>query len=473
MELNEIKSIRKTEIEILAASPLKRKLKKIAYLLKYGMPFGRFIKYSLSYLFVIPFAKIKTNLKSKAIRKEYFGSGTTDKKKGNEGAADNADACYIAVNIGNAGIGDAIVAIRFLRDLIDFVYGGQESRKNGGGVNVPIVFDIFYRSPDSIEFITSTQPNIRRVLNLPDYTLMRKFYDIGLKLNTFFIKEEINELSRDKISKKFPSILKIIGNIKTNQHPLEKYIKTRPFSEGILSDAVTVMGLSRATYLNNIAGIANNFDTVNIVASNNRKNIINGASLLNIDIEPAAVSKFNLQGVKFITVHDGWDENTKTKTGSATKSYPPRKWQELVSLLKHEFPDYAVVQLGGLGNGSDIEGIGLNLRGKTTLKEAASLLAASSLHIDADSGLLHIAVSLGTPCAVLFGPTNAEYCSYSLFANYTAVTPRLCGNCWWSSDGWMEACPRGLDAPECMYSIEPADVINAIKKADIIKRDTL
>ena len=90
------------------------------------------------------------------------------------------------------------MAIRFLRDLIDFVYGGQEREKNGGGVNVPIVFDIFYRSPDSIKFIAAALPNVRSVLNLPDYTLMRKFYDIDLKLNTFFIKEEINnnELSR-------------------------------------------------------------------------------------------------------------------------------------------------------------------------------------------------------------------------------------------------------------------------------------
>ena len=439
MELEKIKSIRKTEIEKLAASPLKRKIKKIVYLLKYGMPFGRFIKYAFSYLFIIPIAKIKTNLKSKAIKKKYFGNGTND-------------TCYIAVNIGNAGIGDAIMAIRFLRDFAGFGTKGTDGH---------LVFDVFYRSPDSIKFITAALPNVRRVLNLPDYTLMRKFYDIDLKLNTFFIKEEINdnELSRKKISDKFPSILKIIENIKTSQSPLEKYIKTRPFSEGILSDAVTAMGFSRAVYLNNTAGIASPADTLK----------------LNIDIYSAETitAKFNLQGVKFITVHDGWDENTKTKTGSSTKSYPPQKWQELVSLLKHEFPDYTVVQLGGLGNGSDITGIDLNLRGKTTLKEAASLLAASSLHIDADSGLVHIAVSLGTPCAVLFGPTNAEYCSYSLFANYTAVTPRLCGNCWWSSDGWMEACPRGLDAPECMYSIEPADVINAIKKADIIKRDTL
>ena len=435
MELEKIKSIRKTEIEKLAASPLKRKAKKIVYLLKYGMPFGKFIKYAFSYLFIIPIAKIKTNLKSKAIKKKYFGNGTND-------------TCYIGVNIGNAGIGDAIVAIRFLRDFAGFGTKGTDGH---------LVFDVFYRSPDSIKFITSALPNVRRVLNLPDYTLMRKFYDIDLKLNTFFIKEEINELSRKKISEKFTSILKIIENIKTSKSPLEKYIKTRPFSEGILSDAVTAMGLSRAVYLNNTAGIASPDDTLK----------------LNIDIYSAETitAKFNLKGVKFITVHDGWDENTKTKTGSSTKSYPPQKWQELVNMLKHEFPDYTVVQLGGLGNGSDITGIDLNLRGKTTLKEAASLLATSSLHIDTDSGLVHIAASLGTLCAVLFGPTNAEYCSYySKFPNYITVTPSLCGNCWWSADGWMENCPRGLNAPECMNSIESIDIIKSINEMQILDK---
>ena len=434
MELEKIKSIRKSEIEKLAASPVKRKVKKIVYLLKYGMPFGRFIKYAFSYLFIIPIAKIKTNLKSKAIKKKYFENGMND-------------TCYIAVNIGNAGIGDAIVAIRFLRDFAGFVTKGTDGH---------LVFDVFYRSPNSIKFITAAMPNVRKVLNLPDYTLMRKFYDIDLKLNTFFIKEEINKLSRKKISDKFPSILKIIENIKTNRSSLEKYIKTRPFSEGILSDAVTAMRLSRALYLNYAAGIAYPADTLKI----------------NIDIySPETITaKFNLQGVKFITVHDGWDENTKTKTGSSTKSYPPQKWQELVSLLKHEFSDYTVVQLGGLGNGSDIEGVDLNLRGKTTLKEAASLLAASSLHIDTDSGLVHIAVSLGTPCAVLFGPTNVKYFSYNEVPNYIAVPSHLCGNCWWSADGWMKTCPRGLNAPECMNSIEPIDIIKSINEMQILDK---
>ena len=530
MQLEKIKSLRKSEIEKLAISPVKRKLKKIVYLLKYGMPLGKFITYSFSYLFIIPIAKIKISLKNRTVRKEYFGNETLEKSM-NEAAgrrldgkidgkkaackidASTAETCYIAVNIGNAGIGDAIVAIRFLRDFRNYVnydYKEQKDEKNGSkslsklttnvnlngskslsklttnlslnspngsgrNVSASITFDVFYRSPDSIKFITAALPDVRRVLNLPDYTLLRKFYDIDLKLNTFFIKEEIKESSRDKISKKFPSVLKIIENIKTNRSSLEKYLKTRPFSEGILSDAVTAMGLSRAFYLNRIAGISDNIynsrnieivtankDAINKVQEINY-NQVNTGILLDLDIDSSAVSKFNLQGKKFITIHDGWDENTRTKNGSSTKSYPPQKWSELAILLQQEFPDYTVVQLGGLGNGSDINGIGLNLRGKTTLKEAASILAASSLHIDTDSGLVHIAVSLGTPCAVLFGPTNAEYCSYSHLSNYIAVTPNLCGNCWWSTDDWMEKCPRGLDATECMNSIEPIDIINKIK----------
>ena len=487
MELKKIKSIRKSEIDALAASPIKRKLKKIGYLLRYGMPFNKFIKYTLFYALILPLVKIKMALGSKAVRKKYFGNGGKDR------TCAGGDTCYIAVNIGNSGIGDAIVAVRFLRYMANFV---NESNKTKTGINGntgngkdetfkkaddmkvessgnKIAFDIFYRSPGSIEFITAVQPNIRRVLNLADYELLRKFYDIDLKLNTFFMKEEINEASRKKLSEKFPAVLKIIGNIKTNQTHLEKYIKTRPFSEGILSDAVTAMGLSRASYLNYTAGIgingnfANNGLNIGNAGNDTRKFDKPGQTeeaRLNIDTDSTATTKFNLKGVKFITIHDGWDENAKITGKISTKSYPPQKWPELVKLFKREIPGYLTVQLGGLGNGSDIAGVDLNLRGKTSLKEAASILSESSLHIDADSGLVHIAASLGTPCAVLFGPTNAAYCSYSETPNNITITPRLCGNCWWSADGWMNSCPRRLAVPECMDSIEPADVINAIKE---------
>ena len=481
MELSKIKSIRKSEIDALAVSTFKRKLKKIGYLLKYGMPLNKFIEYTLSYLFVLPLAKIKINLGSKAVKEKYFGNTGKDDADG-----DNGNTCYIAVNIGNSGIGDAIVAIRFLRDMANFVNESNKTKteingNTGNGKNKTfkkaddtgvessgnkIVFDIFYRSPNSIEFITFSQPHIRRVLNLFNHACLHKFYDIDLRLNTFFMEEEINESSCKKLSDKFPAVLKIIENIKTNQVPIERYIKTRPFSEGILSDVVTAMRLSRTSYLNYIAGIGMNYNF-----TNNDFNIGNGKDThklnkpnwietrLNIAIDSTATTKFNLKGVKFITIHDGWDENTKIAGKISTKSYPPKKWTELIRLLKQEIPCYTTVQLGGLGNGSDIEGVDLNLRGKTSLKEAVSILSESSLHIDTDSGLVHIATSLGTKCVVLFGPTNIEYCSYGENIN---ISSGVCGNCWWATDGWMNTCPRGLQAAECMESIEPAIIIEKI-----------
>lgn len=45
----------------------------------------------------------------------------------------------------------------------------------------------------------------------------------------------------------------------------------------------------------------------------------------------------------------------------------------------------------------------IDLTGKTTLKEVASILKRSKLLITADSGLLHLAVAVGTPTVSLFG----------------------------------------------------------------------
>ncbi len=441
--LHEIKSARLSEIETLAASSLKRKIKKVKYLLNYGMPARKFFQYALSYFLVFPFIKTWTISRQNAIKRKYFGN--------------DENICYIAVNIGNAGIGDAIVAVRFIRDM---AYRINKNKISGS----KLVFNVFYRTPESIKFITEAEPSIRSVMNLNEYDYFRNFYDADFRLNAFLVSQKIRKKSQYKVSAKFPALVQIIENIKNNQKNIEKYIKTRPFSEGILADKVTLMGLSRETYLNYAAGLKGN-EEINAVSS---KSVPIFSSMpynrLQLSIHPSEVSKFNLnrEGIKFITIHDGWDENTRTKnkTGVSTKSYPPEKWAELVKLIKIDFPEYLIVQLGGLGNGSNIDGADINLRGKTTLKEAASIISSSTLHIDTDSGLVHIAACLGTPSAVLFGPTNAAYCSYKGNIN---IAPNLCGNCWWSIDDWMDTCPRGLKTAECMYSIEPKTIIEKIK----------
>jgi heptosyltransferase-2 len=51
---------------------------------------------------------------------------------------------------------------------------------------------------------------------------------------------------------------------------------------------------------------------------------------------------------------------------------------------------------------------GKNLAGETSLMEAAALLEKSSLLVTNDTGLMHLAVAVGTPTVAIFGPTSRE-----------------------------------------------------------------
>ena len=73
----------------------------------------------------------------------------------------------------------------------------------------------------------------------------------------------------------------------------------------------------------------------------------------------------------------------------------------------------AVVQLGGVPTlvGADVrpelssEGV-VDLGGRTSLRELIGILGLADLFVGNDSGVLHLAAALGTPCVALFGPTD-------------------------------------------------------------------
>lgn len=91
---------------------------------------------------------------------------------------------------------------------------------------------------------------------------------------------------------------------------------------------------------------------------------------------------------------------------------PAKQWTrfgELVKLLT----DRNFVILGSEKDGSTASSISsiapsrvLNLTGKTTLPEAARIIAASSVVISNDSGLMHLAGYLGAPVVGIYGSTN-------------------------------------------------------------------
>ena len=164
---------------------------------------------------------------------------------------------------------------------------------------------------------------------------------------------------------------------------------------------------------------------------------------------------------RYVTVHDGFDNTTGIAPGQATKCWPLEHWSALVEQIAKTVPGVKIVQVGGTKS-RPIPGVDVNLVGRTTLHQAAWIIKGAVLHIDTDSGLVHLARAVHTRSVVLFGPTDKAYYGYVDNLN---VGSAGCSNCWWSTPDWLAHCPRGLTQPECMASIRPDTVMHAIEAA--------
>ena len=95
-------------------------------------------------------------------------------------------------------------------------------------------------------------------------------------------------------------------------------------------------------------------------------------------------------------------------TNWATKRWPAESFAALVEPLRERFGMASVVA----GGHDDVELSscipGLNLVGKTSLRELVALLERADLVIANDSGPMHIAAALGRPLVALYGPTSAD-----------------------------------------------------------------
>jgi heptosyltransferase-1 len=93
-------------------------------------------------------------------------------------------------------------------------------------------------------------------------------------------------------------------------------------------------------------------------------------------------------------------------TNWQTKRWPIERFAALAWALKERLGLDSVVA-GGSGDVALGEKIGgINLAGKTNLKELVALLEGASLVVANDSGPMHIAAALNRPLVAVYGPTN-------------------------------------------------------------------
>tara|TARA_B100000795_G_scaffold32611_1_gene21503 strand:+ start:602 stop:1531 length:930 start_codon:yes stop_codon:yes gene_type:complete len=177
-----------------------------------------------------------------------------------------------------------------------------------------------------------------------------------------------------------------------------------------------------------------------------------GALLINNGIKPILNKNTPIVGI-----------NPGASYGSSKRWYP-EKFAEVAIELSSQFE---ILIFGGpdeIGISLDIENCLIkkgvlnykNLSGKTSISELVEYISTLDLFISGDSGPMHIAASFQIPTIAIFGPTRDNETSQWMNQKSIIVKKNLfCQPC------MKRSCP--LLHHNCMKTIQPNDVLNAIK----------
>jgi heptosyltransferase-2 len=111
------------------------------------------------------------------------------------------------------------------------------------------------------------------------------------------------------------------------------------------------------------------------------------------------------QPAPIIAIHPG--------SGSETKNWPTEKWEQLALWLLESNRAASLLVVGGEADESALQRLRTRLPESTVkfavnlpLAQLAVVLERCALFLGHDSGVSHIAAAVGTPCQLLFGPSD-------------------------------------------------------------------
>jgi heptosyltransferase-2 len=107
--------------------------------------------------------------------------------------------------------------------------------------------------------------------------------------------------------------------------------------------------------------------------------------------------KSETQSEAFIAIHPG--------SGSPRKNWPVERWAELAGRLRGQAP---LLIVGGEADTAAVAALAAfgEVAQNLPWPELARRLAACQRFLGHDSGVSHLAAAVGTPCVLLFGPTD-------------------------------------------------------------------
>lgn len=140
-----------------------------------------------------------------------------------------------------------------------------------------------------------------------------------------------------------------------------------------------------------------------------------------------------------------------TSKCSSNQEWSLKNWNKLIEKMK----DHTFIQLG-LADEPLVEGA-VDLRGKTSIREAIAVVKHCKFFVGVDSFLQHAAAAVRTKGIVLFGPSNPEIWGYD--NNINLYKKIKCSPCIDELGG--EECPHGK---KCMKKLSVREVKNSIDK---------
>jgi Glycosyltransferase family 9 (heptosyltransferase) len=139
---------------------------------------------------------------------------------------------------------------------------------------------------------------------------------------------------------------------------------------------------------------------------------------------------------------------------TASLPYPTKEWgvARLAAVARDLALDFNLVQLGTVADPA--LPVATDLRGRTSLREAAAILAASEVFVGLEGFLTHLARAVDCPSVVVLGGrARPETFGYACNVN-------LCGAVDCSPCGLRDGCPHDL---KCLAEILPDTVAAAVR----------
>ncbi len=152
------------------------------------------------------------------------------------------------------------------------------------------------------------------------------------------------------------------------------------------------------------------------------------------------------------------------------KDWGGENWKALLTALGKLYPTYALALLGAPEESevSDFVAGGwresaeqgspvINLCGRLTPRESAACLALSHLFLGHDSGPMHLAAAVQTPCVAIFAARNLPRVWYPFGPHHRVIYHAVaCAGC------QLEVCE--VERKRCLTSIRVAEVLAAVRQ---------